>query len=94
MLISLAERNGTRLFAEAKGRTSAPGLDVNTALGQLLSRMPAQDDPAAQYALVLRDEPRSVRAAQRVPARVFGLLRVTPYAIADDGTVRARKGRT
>jgi hypothetical protein len=36
----LAEREGVRLFAEAKGITSSPGLDVDTAYGQLLRRMP------------------------------------------------------
>ena len=83
-----AERDGQRLFAEAKGETSSPGLDVNTAYGQLLSRLPADDDPSARYALVIRDEPRSVRAAVRVPHRVRALLRITVYAVAADGAVR------
>ena len=90
----VAERAGARLYAEAKGRTSEPGLDVNTALGQLLSRMPAQDDPAARYALVVRDEPRSVRAAQRVPARVLDQLRITLHAVGEDGAVRTLEGRS
>lgn len=59
----VAEREGRRLYAEAKGKTAQPGLDVHTAAGQLLSRMSVQDDPAARYALVVRDEPRSVRAS-------------------------------
>ena len=40
-----AERDGALLYAEAKGRTSAPGLDVDTAYGQLLRRMLAEDEP-------------------------------------------------
>lgn len=31
-----AERDAERLYAEAKGRTTAPGLDVDTLYGQLL----------------------------------------------------------
>ncbi|MGW4586372.1 hypothetical protein ACWEKJ_03485 [Amycolatopsis thermoflava] len=89
----VAERDGDRLYAEAKGKTSAPGLDVNTAIGQLLARMPTSDDPAARYALVVRDEPRSVRAAQRVPQRVLTLLRIDLYAVAEDGAVRELQGR-
>ncbi|MGH3864120.1 hypothetical protein [Actinokineospora sp.] len=90
----VAERQGVRLYAEAKGSTAAPGLDVNTAYGQLLARMPAQDDPTARYALVVRDEPRSVRAAVRVPARVLTLLRASIYAVAEDGSVREVQGRS
>lgn len=37
----IAERAGEKLYAEAKGRTTAPGLDIDTAYGQLLRRMPA-----------------------------------------------------
>jgi hypothetical protein len=33
-----AEREDERLYAEAKGRTTSPGLDVDTLYGQLLRR--------------------------------------------------------
>jgi hypothetical protein len=36
----VANRDGGRLFVEAKGRTTSPGLDVDTLYGQLLRRMP------------------------------------------------------
>lgn len=65
----LAERDGQRVYVEAKGRSTEPGTDADIAYGQLLRRMPAEDDPTARYALVIRDDPRSVRAAVRVPAR-------------------------
>ena len=39
----VATRGPERLFAEAKGRTAAMGLDVDTAYGQLLRRMPLGD---------------------------------------------------
>jgi hypothetical protein len=84
----LAERDGQRLYVEAKGRTAAPGLDVDTAFGQVIRRMPADDDPAALFALVVRDEPKSVRAAVRVPIRARRLLRITVFAVSDDGAVR------
>jgi hypothetical protein len=70
-------RGAARLLAEVKGRTSEPGIDADIAYGQLLRRMPAEDDPGAQFALVVPDWSRSVRAAARVPARVRELLRVT-----------------
>lgn len=34
-----AERGEERLYAEAKGKTSSPGLDADTQYGQLLRRM-------------------------------------------------------
>ncbi|MFL6122890.1 hypothetical protein [Actinophytocola sp.] len=84
----VAERDGQRLVAEAKGHTTSPGLDIDTAWGQLLRRMPVIDDGTTRYALVVRDESRSVRAATRVPSRICELLRVTLYAVATNGTIR------
>jgi hypothetical protein len=60
-----AERDGALIYAEAKGRTSAPGLDVDTAYGQLLRRMPAKDEPTARYAVVVPTE--ALRFVERVP---------------------------
>lgn len=85
----LAERDGQRLVVEAKGRTSSPGLDIDTAYGQLLRRFPADDSELDTFALVVRDEPRSVRAAVRVPARIRRLLRIALFAVSDDGAVRS-----
>jgi hypothetical protein len=50
--------------------------------------MPAADDPVATFALAVRDEPKSVRAAVRVPIRVRRLLRIRVFAVADTCMVR------
>ena len=62
-----AERGEERLYAEAKGRTGAIGLDVDTLYGQLLRRM---KDPAAnaRYAVVVPTA--AVNAALRLPGWV------------------------
>ena len=83
----VASRGAERLFAEAKGRTAAIGLDVDTAYGQLLRRMPLEADDA-RFALVVPEE--ALQAVLRVPARVRQLLRLDIYAVAADGTVAAR----
>src|SRR4051794_33021171 len=82
----LAEREGERLFAEAKGRTAAMGLDVDTAYGQLLRRMPLTADDA-RFALVVPTE--AIAVAVRVPRRVRDLLRLEVYSVAEDGSVAA-----
>jgi hypothetical protein len=47
-----AERGDERLYAEAKGRTTSPGLDVDTLYGQLLRRM-KDPKPGARYSVVV-----------------------------------------
>ena len=74
-----AERGDVVMFAEAKGRTTAPGLDVDTAYGQLLRRMPAEDEPATRYAIVVPEDARW--HAERVPRRVRELLRIEVYSV-------------
>lgn len=88
----VAERDGEHLYVEAKGHTTSPGLDVDTGFGQLLRRMPAAHDAAMRFALVVRDEPRSVRAATRVAQRVLDLLGIRVYAVGSDGDVRELSG--
>jgi hypothetical protein len=80
-----AERGGALIYAEAKGRTSAPGLDVDTAYGQLLRRMPTEEEPAARYAVVVPTE--ALRFAERVPPGVRQLLRIDVYAVDSGGAV-------
>lgn len=80
-----AERDGAVMFAEVKGRTAAPGLDVDTAYGQLLRRMGAEDDPSTRYALVVPSD--ALWHAQRVPRRVRRLLRIDVYEVAAGGAV-------
>ena len=81
----LAEREGERLFAEAKGITSAPGLDIDTAYGQLLRRMPDAVPERVRYALVVPEETK--RAALRVPARVRELLGIDVFTVGQDGRI-------
>lgn len=62
-----AERGDERLYAEAKGRTTSPGLDVDTLYGQLLRRM-RDPEQGARYAVVVPTP--ALTAALRVPAWV------------------------
>jgi len=81
----VAQRGSETLYAEAKGRTSEPGLDVDTLYGQLLRRMPIGEDMSARFAVVV---PASAKvAALRVPASVRALLRVDVYTVGDEGHV-------
>jgi hypothetical protein len=72
------------LYAEAKGRTMAIGLDVDTLYGQLLRRM---KDPAsgARYAVVVPTA--ALKAALRVPAWVRDRLAVEVYEVDDNEAV-------
>jgi hypothetical protein len=81
----LAERDGVRLLAEAKGTTSAPGLDVDTAYGQLLRRMPDEARERTRFALVVPEETKS--AALRVPARIRELLGINVFTVDEGGRV-------
>jgi hypothetical protein len=69
----VAEKDDHRLYAEVKGSTTAQGLDVDTAIGQLVRRMPSEPDHSVLFAIVVRDEPRSVAAAVRAPQRILDL---------------------
>ena len=89
----VAEKDGRRLYAEVKAAAAAPGLDVDTAIGQLVRRMPSEADRSVSFALVVRDEPRSVEAAVRAPQRILDLLGMALYAVDEDGGVRQLFGR-
>jgi hypothetical protein len=82
-----AKRGGERLYAEAKGRTTALGLDVDTLYGQLLRRM---TDPHAdaRYAVVVPTT--GVQAALRVPDWVRQRLGIDVYEVDDCGKVHPR----
>lgn len=82
-----AHRGAERLYAEAKGRTAAMGLDVDTLYGQLLRRMPEDAVGTARFAVVVPEEGR--KAALRVPARVRRLLNVDVYVVTSDDLVEA-----
>lgn len=81
----LAERAGRRMYVEAKGRTAAPGLDVDTMFGQLLRRMPPDELGSVDFAVVVPDV--AIRFVLRVPKRVRDVLRIRAFSVAEDGTV-------
>ena len=81
----LAEKNGARLYVEAKGRTTSPGLDIDTMYGQVLRRMPIEEDLNARFAVVVPD--RALAAALRVGERVRRLLRIEVYAVDEKDAV-------
>lgn len=82
-----ARRGDECLYAEAKGRTAAIGLDVDTLYGQLLRRM-TDPDSGARYAVVVPTP--AVQAALRVPAWVRQRLGIDVYEVDDAGTVHLR----
>jgi len=83
-----AERGDERLYAEAKGRTASPGLDVDTLYGQLLRRM-SDPKPGARYAVVVPTT--ALGAALRVPIWVRDRLSVDVYEVDDDAEVHLRR---
>ena len=89
----VAEKDGHRLYVEVKGASAAPGLDVDTAIGQLVRRMPSEADQSVSFALVVCDEPLSVEAGVRAPQRILDLLGMALYAVDEDGGVRQLFGR-
>ena len=82
----VASRATERLIAEAKGRTESLGLDVDTLYGQLLRRMPSEDDPGLRFAVVVPEE--GVNSARRVVDRVRDLLKIDIFAVSESGDVR------
>jgi hypothetical protein len=85
----VAERDGERLFVEAKGRTAAIGTDVDAMYGQILRRMPLAEDPTARFAVVVPT--RAENAALRVPSRVRALLGVEVFVVDDADVVAGPK---
>ena len=81
----VARKDGATIYAEAKGRTAAPGLDVDTMYGQLLRRMRSEDEPNTRYAVVVPDT--ALAAAKRVPTWVRSRLGIDVYAVYEDGRV-------
>lgn len=80
-----ATRGSTNLYAEAKGRTTSIGLDVDTLYGQLLRRVP-EDAKDSLLGVVVPDE--AVSAALRVPKWIRDRLRIHVWAVDGDGQVR------
>ena len=81
----LATRGEGVMYVEAKGRTTDPGLDIDTMYGQLLRRMPGEEVGSAIFAVVVPDV--ALKAANRVSERVRELLRIRIYGVTEDGSV-------
>jgi hypothetical protein len=82
-----AERGPEKLYAEAKGRSSSVGLDVDTLYGQLLRRM---KDPTAGARYVVVVPTAALQAALRVPSWVGDRLHIDVYEMDDTGVVHPR----
>ena len=81
----IAWRGDELLVAEVKGTTSAPGLDVDTAYGQLLRRM--RDRPeTVRYALVVPDSARM--SALRVSDEVRRRIGIDVWTVDEAGNVQ------
>lgn len=82
----VAQKDGHRILAEAKGRTAAVGLDVDTMFGQLLRRMPQErPSPETRFAVVVPTEASA--AVERVPRWVRAELSIDLYVVSDVGSV-------
>jgi hypothetical protein len=80
-----ATKGQVTLYAEAKGRTQAIGLDVDTLYGQLLRRVPDEGEGSILGVVVPE---RAVGAALRVPQWIRECLHIRIWAVSDDGQVR------
>ncbi len=76
----LAKMGDVTLYAEAKGRTEAIGLDVDTLYGQLLRRAP-EDQMNSILGVVVPD--KAVTAALRVPRWIRDRLDLHIWAVSD-----------
>lgn len=81
----VARRDREIRSVEAKGRTSARGLDVDTLYGQLLRRMPETNDPTARWIVGVPTE--MIPHALRVPSRIRQTLRIDVYEVDADGRI-------
>jgi hypothetical protein len=81
----VANRRGVKILAEAKGRTTSPGLDMDTMYGQLLRRIPPEEVGRAHLAVVVPDD--ALKFALRVHEAVRDALNIHVYAVSEAGTV-------
>jgi hypothetical protein len=78
-------KRGQKWIIEAKGQTSAIGLDFRTGLGQPLQ---ARQDATALYGLAVPNTPAFVEQCRKVSDWVRQILRLHWLLIDQDGTVR------
>src|SRR5207253_7234314 len=74
-----------RWHIEAKGETSAPGLDFRTCLGQLVQRM---RDRGIHHAIALPDIPQYTSQIGAMSAWVIEALQLHWLLVARDGSVK------
>ena len=82
----VAYRGDEKLYAEAKGRTKAIGLDIDTLYGQLLRHMPNRSDTRVRFAVVVPTEARN--SALRVPPNIRKLLQIDVFVVDEQGLVK------
>lgn len=77
--------SGVKWRVEAKGLTSAVGLDFRTGLGQLIQGM---EEPGVEYALAVPDIPQFRKQVRAVPTRVVEALKIHWLFVQPDGSVK------
>lgn len=75
---------GERWVIEAKGETTAVGLDFRTGLGQLLQHM---EDRCAKHALAVPDTPKFRRQIDKVPGWARKALGIHWLVVGERGNV-------
>ncbi|NKE10059.1 MULTISPECIES: hypothetical protein [Kocuria] len=86
---AVAQKDGQRTFAEAKGRTVAIGLDEDTMFGQLPRRM-RDECPGPDTRLAVVVPTHASAAAEGVPAGVRRELSIDLYVVGHDWSVSIR----
>lgn len=79
---------GERWQIEAKGKTSSPGLDFQTCLGQLVVRM---SDPTIRYAVAVPDVPSYHAQIAKVKVWVTDRLNISWILVGPDGHVTIKQ---
>jgi hypothetical protein len=85
----VARRGAEHIVAEVKGATAAPGLDVDTAYGQLLRRMGDRPE-GTRFAIVVPESAR--KAALRVPEEVRWRFGIDVWVVDELGSVALVQG--
>ena len=85
----VARRGAEHIVAEVKGTTTSPGLDVDTAYGQLLRRMGDRPE-GTRFALVVPEAAR--KAAVRVPPEIRWKFGIDVWVVTELGSVELAEG--
>ena len=88
-LVCVHPTTGVKWRVEAKGLTTAVGLDFRTGLGQLLQGMKVQ---GIHYGLAVPDIPQFRRQVLEVPPWVVDALGINWLFVQQDRTVRLEAG--